>query len=104
MYFVSEKTIIMKEAETPTTKVLPVTCCVISTYTQPLLYPPVRKVMRNEAQTALYLLIREMKLLFVFWYEKYVLHSTIQSKAEYYCMNSDNIATRRNSYVRDFCS
>jgi hypothetical protein len=69
----------MKDAETSMTKVLPVTCCVISTYTQPPLYLPFRKPMRNEAQAALHLLTREMELLFVFWYEKYVLHSTIQS-------------------------
>jgi len=60
--------------------------------------------MCNETQVALDLFIREMELLFVFWYEQDVVLAVIQSTNEYSCMNADNKNTRQISYVGDVCS
>lgn len=99
-----EKTTVIKDADTSTTKVIPDTCCVVSTYSQPPLYISVHKKVSNEAQVALYLLIREMELIFVFWYEQDVVLTIMQSTTEYYFKNADNINTRRILYVRVFSS
>jgi len=53
---------------------------------------------RKASSTILTLHVRENELLFVFWYEKYVLLSIIQSITEYFCMNVDTIIIRRNSH------
>ena len=94
----------MKDAETSTTKVIPDTCCVVSTYSQPPLYLSFRKNMCNEAQVALYLLKREMELIFVFWYEQDVVLTIMQSTTENSCKNADNTNTRRMLQVRVICS